>query len=146
MFDWKKIANICIGIGFVFSLAACSNSGGDSSEFKGVEYIGKGVMESMVNVAVHGPDQMLFLEAVKVVDDQPTVRKVLEAVEQHRGISMEFDRNGRITQVNDQKNDEQSRWTLLIDNVVVDQDINELKVEDDQNITVLYDDSEGKAN
>lgn len=134
----KRMISVLWGMCILLMLVACSSSESAAPQYKGVLYKGEGRMVTEINLAIHGPEEMLFLEKVKIIDDHPTVRKVVEAVEEHRGIAVEVNTNGSVVQVNDKKNNEQSRWTLLVDNIVIDQNIEKLEIVDDQNITLQY--------
>lgn len=126
----------------VLILTACGKGTGSGvgAEYQGVKYTGHGSLETMVAVAIHNEEEMLFVQFVKVIDDQPTVWKALKAISDNedQGVSIEKDQEGHIIKVGNQGNDELVKWTLSLDNIPEEGDVEELNIEEDETISLSY--------
>ncbi|ASA24090.1 hypothetical protein [Paenibacillus donghaensis] len=123
-------------------LSACGSSNGDGlyAEYKGVKYTGEGSLVSKVAVAIQNEEGILFIQEIKVIDDQPTVWKVLQPISEDEDLGMPIVKNeqGGIKKISTMESDELHSWELFIDNVKVDGDVSDIEVVDEQAITLNY--------
>lgn len=124
------------------SLTACGSKKGDgiSPEYHGVKYTGQGALETKVNVVIYNEDEILFLQTVKIVDDNPTVWKALQAISDNaeQGMLIEKDQKGQIVKVDKIENNQNSQWKLFINNVIEDGDVKNIGIDEGQPLTLRY--------
>lgn len=100
------------------SLTACGTNKGDSisPEYHGVKYTGQGALETKVNVVIYNEDEILFLQTVKIVDDNPTVWKVLQAISDNaeQGMRIEKDQKGQISMVDGIENNQTKSGSCIL--------------------------------
>lgn len=123
-------------------VAACGKDTGRgiSAEYQGVKYTGNGSLETIVAVAIHSEEEILFIQLVKVIDEHPTVWKALKAVSDNedQGVLIEKDQEGHIIKVGNQENDEQGKWILSLDNIPEEGNVEELEIGEDETISLNY--------
>lgn len=121
-------------------LPACGKDG--AAHYKGVTYKGQGTLETMVDVAIQSRGELLYVGKVKIIDDKPTIWKALEAISQQDELALKIEKNeqGQIQKVNDDENNRELSWLLLVDNVSVepDRNVEEIEVSDGQGVTLSY--------
>lgn len=126
----------------ILMLTSCSRDTGSgvSAEYKGVKYTGNGSLETMVAVAIHSEEKILFVQLVKVIDDHPTVWKTLKAISDNKdqGVLIEKDQEGHIIKIGNHENNEQVKWILSLDNNPEEGDVEELEIGDDGTISLSY--------
>ncbi|MEK3760355.1 hypothetical protein MKZ07_18125 [Paenibacillus sp. FSL P4-0338] len=124
------------------SLTACGTNKGDSisPEYHGVKYTGQGALETKVNVVIYNEDEILFLQTVKIVDDNPTVWKVLQAISDNaeQGMRIEKDQKGQISMVDGIENNQTKKWKLYINNILEDEDLENVGIDEEQPLTLRY--------
>ncbi|WP_339220233.1 hypothetical protein [Paenibacillus sp. FSL H8-0332] len=124
------------------SITACGSKKGDgiSPEYHGVKYTGQGTLETKVNVVIYNEDEVLFLQTVKIVDDNPTVWKALQAISDHaeQGMLIEKDQKGQIVKVDKIENNQTNQWKLFINNIIEDGDITNIGIDEEQPLTLRY--------
>lgn len=124
------------------SLTACGTNKGDSisPEYHGVKYTGQGALETKVNVVIYNEDEILFLQTVKIVDDNPTVWKVLQAISDNaeQGMLIEKDQKGQISKVDGIENNQTKKWKLYINNILEDEDLENVGIDEEQPLTLRY--------
>ncbi|WP_342478997.1 hypothetical protein NYE24_14730 [Paenibacillus sp. FSL H7-0350] len=124
------------------SLTACGTNKGDSisPEYHGVKYTGQGTLETKVNVVIYNEDEILFLQTVKIVDDNPTVWKVLQAISDNaeQGMRIEKDQKGQISMVDGIENNQTKKWKLYINNILEDEDLENVGIDEEQPLTLRY--------
>ncbi|MEK3838137.1 MULTISPECIES: hypothetical protein [unclassified Paenibacillus] len=124
------------------SLTACGSKKGDgiSPEYHGVKYTGQGDVETKVNVVIYNEDDILFLQTVKIIDDNPTVWKALQAISDNaeQGMLIEKNQNGQIIKVGDIKNDKEKHWKLFVNNTIEEGDIEKVGLDENQPLTLRY--------
>lgn len=127
----------------VFILTACGSETGRgiSAEYQGVKYTGNGSLTTMVAVAIHSEEEIMFVQLVKIIDDHPTVWKALKAVSdnEEQGVLIEKDQEGHIIKVDGQENNAEGKWSLYIENVLDDGNVEELEIREDEAISLRYD-------
>ncbi|AKG33387.1 hypothetical protein [Paenibacillus durus] len=123
-------------------LTACGRDNGDgiSPEYHGVKYTGQGTLETKVNVVIYNEDEVLFLQTVKIIDDNPTVWKALKAISDNveQGMPIEKDQEGKIVKVDGIGNNQKNHWELFINNVIEDGDIENIGIDEEQPLTLRY--------
>lgn len=124
------------------SITACGSKKGDgiSPEYHGVKYTGQGALETKVNVVIYNEDEILFLQTVKIVDDNPTVWKALQAISDHaeQGMLIEKDQKGQISKVDGIENNQNKKWKLYINNIFEDEDLENIGIDEEQPLTLRY--------
>lgn len=124
------------------SLTACGSKKGDgiSPEYHGVKYTGQGALETKVNVVIYNEDEILFLQTVKIVDDNPTVWKALQAISDNaeQGMLIEKDQKGQISKVDGIENNQTKKWKLYINNILEDEDLENVGIDEEQPLTLRY--------
>ncbi|ETT38153.1 hypothetical protein C162_28584 [Paenibacillus sp. FSL R7-269] len=124
------------------SLTACGTNKGDSisPEYHGVKYTGQGALETKVNVVIYNEDEILFLQTVKIVDDNPTVWKVLQAISDNaeQGMRIEKDQKGQKSKVDGIENNQTKKWKLYINNILEDEDLENVGIDEEQPLTLRY--------
>ncbi|OMF88312.1 hypothetical protein [Paenibacillus sp. FSL R7-0337] len=124
------------------SLTACGTNKGDSisPEYHGVKYTGQGALETKVNVVIYNEDEILFLQTVKIADDNPTVWKVLQAISDNaeQGMRIEKDQKGQISMVDGIENNQTKKWKLYINNILEDEDLENVGIDEEQPLTLRY--------
>lgn len=124
------------------SLTACGTNKGDSisPEYNGVKYTGQGPLETKVNVVIYNEDEILFLQTVKIVDDNPTVWKAMQAISDNaeRGMPIEKDQKGQISKVDGIENNQNKKWKLYINNIIEDEDLENVGIDEEQPLTLRY--------
>lgn len=83
----------------------------------------------------------MFVQLVKIIDDHPTVWKALQAVsdDEEQGVLIEKDQKGHIIKVDGQENNAEGKWSLYIENVLDDGNVEELEIREDEAISLRYD-------
>ncbi|MNE48940.1 hypothetical protein D3C80_1434310 [compost metagenome] len=139
----RCLLNMALMLGIILIMSACGSDNGTSVKYKGVTYNGEGTTKTMVSVVIQNEDEVLFLQQIKIIDDSPTVWKALEAISKNeeQGLKIEKDAQGHISKINNQQNDEQRQWVLLIDNMQAEGNVEVMELGEDQNVTLSY---EGK--
>ncbi|WP_339221451.1 hypothetical protein [Paenibacillus sp. FSL W7-1332] len=126
----------------VLFLTACSKNSeeGFYPEYNGVKYTGEGTLETKVDVAIFNEDEALFVQTVKIMDDHPTVGKVMQAIsdDDEQGVLIEKDQEGQILSVDGIVNDENKHWVLSINNVIDEGNTEEIEIGEDQSLTLIY--------
>lgn len=126
----------------VLFLTACSKIGEDSfyPEYKGVKYSGEGTLQTEVNVAIFNEDEVMFVQTVKIIDDHPTVWKVMQAISDHdeQGLPIEKNEKGQIFSVDGIENDEFKHWMLSINNVIEEGNTEEIEIGEEKPLTLTY--------
>ncbi|OAB44802.1 hypothetical protein [Paenibacillus glacialis] len=106
----------------------------------GIAYTGEGSTETFVDVAIQSTEGIIYFGKVKIIDDSPTVWKALKAIVENDVDDVDRidkDEQGLIIQINEFVNNEHEKWSLLVDNVEQDQNVEDIEVFNDQGITLL---------
>ncbi|MEH2958528.1 hypothetical protein [Candidatus Merdisoma sp. JLR.KK006] len=103
-------------------------------------YESKGAMETVIDLAIQGPDNILYLGKIKLVTDNPTVGDIIQAVNSSdEGINIKLGENGEIVQIGDYLSGQPEHWNVLIDNKEAGEtNVWNIPVKEYQGITFLF--------
>lgn len=80
-------------------------------------YEGKGAEETVVDLAIQGSSNILYLRKIKLIGDEPTVGDIIQAVNlSDEGINIVLNENGEIVRINDYLAAKTEHWNVLVDN------------------------------
>ncbi len=142
--DVKKIVLKVVVLLLLCNLfVACSRSedGVYYPSDDGITYTGEGNTETDVVVAIQNTEGVVYFGKVKIIDGSPTVWKALQAIDEHDEDNVDRidkDEQGLIIQINGFVNNEHGKWSLLVDNIVQDQNTEDIEIFNDQAITLRY--------
>ena len=94
----------------------------------------------MIDLAIQGPDNILYLGKIKLVTDNPTVGDIIQAVNSSdEGINIKLGENGEIVQIGDYLSGQPEHWNVLIDNKEAGEtNVWNIPVKEYQGITFLF--------
>jgi hypothetical protein len=103
-------------------------------------YESKGDRETVIDLAIQGPDNILYLRKIKLVTDNPTVGDMIQAVNSSdEGINIKLGENGEIVQIEDYLSGQPEHWNVLIDNKETGEtNVWNIPVKEYQGITFLF--------
>lgn len=99
-----------------------------------------GKLEIVVDLAVQGSSQILYIQKIKLIVDNPTLGDVIQAVgTDNSGIDIRINESGELTQIEDQPNNSEGHWGILIENKPIEEkNVWNIPVENYQGLTFLY--------
>lgn len=138
----KKIVMILLGIIFVIitGIFIIGKFMPEEESEDILVYEGSGETENTVDLVVQGPNQILYLQKIKLIMDHPTVGDVIQAViSSGEGVDIKLGENGEIVKIADYLSGESGQWGILIDNEKIKEtNVWEIPVEEYQGITFLF--------
>lgn len=103
-------------------------------------YDGGGSDEVVVDLAIQGEDNILYIRKIKLILDNPTLGDVIHAVNsEDEGVDIRLNDNGEITQIGDERSNEAGRWQIMINNKSVhENNVWNIPAQDYQGFTLLW--------
>lgn len=137
----KGIIAVCIIFILLLAWFGASKVFSEDAEEDILVYNAGGNKEITVDLAVQGPEHILYIHKIKLLADHPTVEDVIQAVKSDPdGIEIAVSDGGEIMEIEDLHNNTDNRWQIFIDNKDTSQrDVRNIPVEHNQGITFLYD-------